>query len=65
MTNKYQKNKKHALKWIEKNREYYNEYYRTHYDGKKREHKRQYYQLKKQIGLLREFPFFNCEVIEL
>ena len=69
MTTKYQQNKKYALKWIANNREQYNEIRRTYmkktYDDDKREQKRQYYQLKKQIGLLKEFPFFNCDVIEL
>jgi hypothetical protein len=69
MTTKYQQNKKYALKWIENNKDKYNEVMRNlmkrNYDDDKREQKRQYYQLKKQIGLLREFPFFNSEVIEL
>ena len=66
---KYELNKKHHYKWIENNREKYNEisrnYMKSHYDDDTREKKRHYYQNKKQIGLLKVFPFYNCEVIEL
>ena len=66
---KYSQNKKHVYKWIENNKDRYRELNRLcklrNYDDDKREKKRLYYQAKKQIGLLKEFPFFHCDVIEL
>ena len=62
-------NKKHTLKWIANNREKYNkrlrEYMKLNYDDEKPQKKREYYYKIKNIGDLRELPFFNSETFDL
>lgn len=58
----YSKNKKHCYKWVENNRERWNDYMNQRYNPSKR---KELYALQKTVVLLKVLPFFKSETINL
>lgn len=66
----YAQNKKHIYKWVNNNRQKFNEYClskysKDNYNDKARETKMIYYNKMKIVGNLKYLPFYNSDEIIL